>query len=233
MRSSTVRAWVVVAAGAALLTGCTSSPAPDATPTVTAQPSSSTVTSPTATATAVQASTGASASATPAARTDPDAPPQQCADSRLAVSVQDDPTGSGAGQRLSYVVFRNTGPSACALRGAPGVSLVGDGNGTQIGAAAARSSSTSTVMIQPGSYALAALSYPNIDAHGGAYGDGEGHDPQCEAKAVDGYRVYPPHSFRAFFTRVPDLYGCSTTLQTLHVSAVAPPSTYADFTPRP
>jgi hypothetical protein len=146
--------------------------------------------------------------------------------------VQDDPTGSGTSQRLSYVVFRNTGTAKCALRGAPGVSLVGDGNGTQIGAAAARSSTDSTVTIQPGSYALAALSYPNIDKNGGAYGDGKGHDPQCEAKAADGYRVYPPHSFHAYFDQVPNLYGCSTKLQALRVSAVAPASKYSDFKPK-
>jgi hypothetical protein len=146
--------------------------------------------------------------------------------------VQDDPTGSGAGQRLSYVVIRNIGDASCVLRGAPGVSLVGGGNGTQIGAAAARSAASTPVTVPAGSYALAALSYPSIDKNGGAYGDGKGHDPACEAKAVDGYRVYPPHSFRAYFTRVADLYGCSTKLQTLRVSAVAPASKYSYFKPK-
>jgi hypothetical protein len=147
------------------------------------------------------------------------------------VSVQNDPTGSGAGQRLSYVVFHNTGDSTCVLRGAPGVSLVGSNNGTQIGAAAARSTGGPAVSIPAGSYALAELTFPKIDKNGGAYGDGNGYDPKCEAKAADGYRVYPPHSFRAYFS-ANKTYGCSTHLQTLGVGPVEPATKFSDFKPK-
>ena len=165
---------------AALSTGCASTVVPPVTVTA-AQPSvPSTLSSapaPTISASNVGASptatTGSTVSSGATSRTDPNAPAGQCADNHLAVSVQNDPTGSGAGQRLSYVVFRNTGSSTCVLRGAPGVSLVGDGNGTQIGAAATRSPGGPAVTIPAGSYALADLTYPNIDENGGAYGDGE------------------------------------------------------------
>lgn len=220
----------------AALSGCASTqpPAAGSAPSQASEDPPAASTSP-APAPAVTAETSTRSSASPradAARTDPNAPAGQCADRHLEVSVQNDPTGSGAGQRLSYVVFRNTGPSDCVLRGAPGVSLVGSGDGTQVGAAAARSTDGTVVTIRPGSFALAPLSSPNIDENGGAYGDGDGNDPQCQAKPVDGYRVYPPHSYRASFTRVPNLYGCSTQLQTLRVSAVAPASEYPDFEPR-
>lgn len=232
MRGSRAIGALAITASALLLTACGAA-APETTVTTTGRPASSTPAPTASTTDSASAAAGTPAPTASTTRTDPNAPAGQCTDAHLAVSVQDDPTGSGAGQRLSYVVFRNTGSSTCVLRGAPGVSLVGDGNGTQIGAAAAREASGPTVSIPAGSSALAALSYPDIDEHGGAYGDGTGKDPQCEAKAVDGYRVYPPHSFRASFTRVADLYGCSTDLQTLHVSAVEPASKYADFTPKP
>lgn len=236
MRRTTITGVLTLAALATVLTGCTSAAGPHVTVSATRPTGSSTAASatPTTSASDVRAtaspSTSSSASAGAGTRKDPNAPAGQCADSRLAVSVQNDPTGSGAGQRLSYVVFRNTGDSTCELRGAPGVSLVGDGDGTQIGAAAARSTDGPTVSIPAGSYALAELTFPAIDKNGGAYGDGDGHDPKCQAKPVDGYRVYPPHSFRAYFS-ADKTYGCSTDLQALRVGSVEPASKFSYFHP--
>lgn len=223
---------------AALLTGCSTS-TPPVTTTVTAQPTATAATTPVPTSTPAPTTVAtASAAPTAAAGTDPNAPAGQCPDSALAVSVQADPTASGAGHAGSFVVFRNTGRTSCTLRGWPGVSLVGDGNGTRIGAAATEQGALQpgvrTVSIRPGAYALAALSYPNIDATGGAYGDGTTDgDPTCKAQHADGYRVYPPHSFRAFFSRANGLYGCSTQQHLVYVSPVTPASDASRFTPKP
>lgn len=217
---------------AGLLAGCTApqtTTPTQASSTVPSANSSSPATSSTPSASA--AGTPSTSTPSPSTRVDPNAPAGQCADASLKVSVQADGELSGAGQAGSFVVFRNTGTQNCVLRGAPGVSLVGDNNGTQVGAAAARATGGTAVTIAPGSYAVALLTYPNVDKNGGAYGDGAGHDPKCEAKPVDGYRVYPPHSFRAFFSGAKDLYGCSTQLQALRVLTVQPASKYPYFRP--
>ncbi|MFD1722308.1 DUF4232 domain-containing protein [Amnibacterium endophyticum] len=242
MRRSTTAGAIGAVLIGILLTGCTALGGAAAPGTPTAPPTGPSASSagPTASPTsAAPTSTAGSASPSPSAspRRDPNAPAGQCADAHLAVSVQNDPTGSGAGQRLSYVVFRNTGSSPCVLEGWPGVSLVGDGNGTQVGRAAREQGALQPgerpIMIAPGATALAALSYPYINATGGAYGDGtSGGDPKCRAQEVDGYRVYPPHSFHAFFSPASGLYGCSTDLQNLYVAPVTDASAAKGFTPK-
>lgn len=237
MRWTTLGSAVGATALIGMLVGCTAPPdttPPRATRTVTSASSSPPAVVPTVSSTDSPRSSGApsTSAASPTGRIDPNAPAGQCADADLAVSVQADGELSGAGQADSFVVFRNTGTRDCVLRGAPGVSLVGDDNGTQVGAAAARATRGDPVTIAPGSYAAAVLTYPNVDKNGGAYGDADGHDPQCEAEPVDGYRVYPPHSFRAFFSSAEHLYGCSTELQALRVETVQPGSEYPYFKPR-
>jgi hypothetical protein len=211
----------VLAGSGCTATGTTPSP-PSHAPTAT-----STTTTGTGTA-------APSAAGTPApVRTDPDAPAGQCADTTLDVMVQPDPEGGGAGHTDSFVVFRNTGSSACDLEGAPGVSLVGHDDGTQLGRSAARipGAKAPVVHLQAGGTAVAELVYSVIDAHGGVYGDGNGHDPQCEATQADGYRVYPPHSFRSVFVREAKLYACTTDVDWISVQPVRASAT--GFTPSP
>ncbi|MFD1722439.1 DUF4232 domain-containing protein [Amnibacterium endophyticum] len=146
------------------------------------------------------------------------------------MTVKYDPDGAGAGQRSSWVIFRNTGSSSCVLAGTPGVSLVGHGDGTQLGAPADRFGGTSsTVSIPANGYAGALLDYTYVDKNGGNFNTGTDtrpHDPSCKAAAADGYRVYPPHSFRAFFVKQAT-YACTTDRQWIHVGPVQPASKIA------
>jgi hypothetical protein len=140
---------------------------------------------------------------------------QQCADSALRTTVVDDPGGSGAGQRLSYVVFTNTGTSVCRLTGAPRVAFVGHGDGTQLGEPAASSAPAGPfdVMLRRGDAARAALQHTNIDEGGGPL------DTACKAERADGYRVYPPHSDRSVFVAAPQ-WACGAKVHWGTVSAV-------------
>lgn len=246
--SRTSRHRIVLGALAAatslgLLTGCSTTASPTTTRTVTAAATAATgpTTPPTESATPAapvgttkaSATPGPAASASGAGKVDPSAPSGQCKDSSLAVTVQHDPEGDGAGQRGAFVVFRNTSSSPCRLEGTPGLSLVGGGNGTQIGKPAARGSAgAKLVTIAAGKYALAGVTYTYVDENGGNFSDGNGHDVTCQAKAADGYRVYPPHSYRAYFTDA-KTYACSTNVHWISVGAVKPAAAYKYFTPKP
>lgn len=183
---------VVAGLMVALLVGCTPGPSP------TVGPTSSSSTSP-------------SASGNPV---DPDAPQGQCASSSLAVSIEYE--DAAAGSKYYKMVFTNSGSQKCALRGAPGVSVVGDGNGTQIGAAADQSTAVvpGTVELAPGGRAVATLQASNIGRDGGPWGDA------CPVVSGDGYRVYPPHSVDAIFVPVAGLSACNSDVVWLHISAV-------------
>ncbi|SEQ84945.1 DUF4232 domain-containing protein [Microlunatus flavus] len=157
--------------------------------------------------------------ATPsAAASSPDAPPATsspratspsgggsgdgtCATSALRVAYADDPGGAGAGSVNGTLTFTNTGSAPCTLRGFPGVSFVGGGNGTQVGQAATRTDdSVTTKTVKGGGSVEAALrrSQP------GNYGS------SCDQTKVDGFRVYPPGSTEAVFVTFPTT-GCRST----------------------
>lgn len=239
-------AVTAAAVALSLLTGCsaaTGHPTATDTPTTTAStttatPSTSASTSPARSGT-ITPSPGPSSSPAASAsslsnttRVDPNAPAEQCKDSALKVSVQYNPEAAGAGQRGAFVVFRNTGTTSCRLQGTPGLSLVGSGNGTQIGEPALRiTTGAKLVTLAPGKTALAAIQYTYVDKNGGNYSDGGGHDVACKAKAADGYRVYPPHSYRASFTPT-NTYACSTAVHWITVSPVRPASDFQYFTPK-
>lgn len=96
----------------------------------------------------------------------------------------------------AQIVFTNTGPTACVLRGAPGVSVVGRGDGTQLGEAADRAADQNppaVTLAAGGGTASAPLQSVNIGTDGGPLGTA------CAVEAGDGYRVYPPHSYVAVF----------------------------------
>lgn len=143
-----------------------------------------------------------SASPTASAEVDPNAPDGQCADSVIQVTVSG--SDAGAGSIASNVVFTNTDQDACVLRGAPGVSVVGDGNGTQLGAPAAQQedASPTDVTLPAGGSASAILTSANIGSDGGPLED-------CDAVVGDGYRIFPPHSFTAVFVASAGVPACS------------------------
>jgi hypothetical protein len=137
------------------------------------------------------ASGGGSGSSTPVttATAPPSPGPQPCATSQLTAGLTG---GNGTAGAIGYQLeLRNTSPTACTLRGYPGVSYVTGGNGTTVGAPATRSGSAgSTITLAPGQAAQAplletdSLNYPQST---------------CRLNSVDGLRVYPPDQRAALF----------------------------------
>ncbi|KRC49377.1 hypothetical protein ASE16_11545 [Leifsonia sp. Root227] len=122
--------------------------------------------------------------------------------------------GGAAGSVEVTLVLTNNGTTACALQGWPGVSFVGDGNGTQLGKAAEfdRSTPHPTVNLAPGGTATAplkiaqALNYSTSD---------------CQPKPADGFRVYPPGSKESLFVKDADVTACtSDSISLLTVGAL-------------
>lgn len=178
--------------GAALLAGCTAGGG-------TTTHSSATAT---ATATGTQAATPpasatATARPTPTVSTTPIAGPTRCGVAQLAGAIGERngaPAGSGEGMNQDHVaiILTNKSTAACTLQGWPGVSLVGDGNGTQLGAAAAldRTAPHPTLTLQPGGKAQAPLDYSDASVY---------PPSECGQKQADGLRVYPPGSTASLF----------------------------------
>ena len=99
---------------------------------------------------------------------------------------------NGAGHSFGWIVLRNTSGHACRTVGYPGVSYVGDGNGTQIGAPAVRTDAAAVA-----SYVLTAgqrLRSPLDEVNALNF-----PKARCHPAHVDGFRVYVPNSTRAKF----------------------------------
>lgn len=202
--NSVVRLLAPAFAAALLLAGCSASPGGGGdTPSPSSAPETPTE-SPTPTPTG-------------SATADPDAPADQCPDAALKVTVEN--SDAGAGSVFYSIVFTNTGSSECSLRGFPGVSVVGKGNGTQLGEAAQRQpgATPTDVKLGPGGTAVATLQSVNIGDDGGPLGDA------CPTEAADGWRIYPPHSFEAVFVQAQGLTACTGTTPWLTVDVVKAP----------
>lgn len=193
----------LVAIGA--LAGCASGGTPTATDTVTVPaPSSSSSSSSDAasgvpsTGTTSSSAPGSSSASTPAGTADAG----RCAASSLAASIEPG-SGGAAGSVIVHLALRNTGSTACTLQGWPGVSFVGGGNGTQIGAAAAqeKSSPHPTVTLAPGKTAVAPLKITRAEDYRKA---------DCSPRTPDGFRVYPPGSKQSLFVKTSDWTACSS-----------------------
>jgi hypothetical protein len=111
--------------------------------------------------------------------------------------------GGAAGSVEVNIALKNTSSASCTLQGWPGVSFVGDGNGTQIGAAATldRSAPHTTVTLQPGGTVTAPLKVGQAGNYSAA---------DCSPRAVDGFRVYPPGSKQSVFIADTDYQACSS-----------------------
>lgn len=105
--------------------------------------------------------------------------------------------GASAGHYELEIVLENEASEPCVLQGWPGVSFVGDGDGTQIGASATldRSSPHGSVTLAPGASAHANLSVANA----------QNFDEGCEQTTADGLRVYPPGEKRSLFVHNDEL----------------------------
>ncbi|AMM19547.1 hypothetical protein AX769_04570 [Frondihabitans sp. PAMC 28766] len=205
---------LLTAVGLAGCSGGKSSSEPTATQTVTTTPSpsdsatpSSTPTAPSTTGTGTGSGSGTGSGTGTGTGT-----VAACTTANLRGSL-DNANGGAAGSTYASVVLTNVGTASCTLQGWPGVSLVGDSNGTQIGAAAVfdRTSPHGTVTLAPKAAAKAplrivqALNYDNAT---------------CSPTTADGFRVYPPGQKASLFVQDSGVHACKAPgVKLLTVSA--------------
>jgi hypothetical protein len=163
-------------------------PAPTESPTATVTPTPSPTPTPTSTSSA-----GVS----------------RCTVSELSVTLG--ARNGAAGSIIVPIVFTNTSSAPCELHGYPGVSFVGDSNGTQLGAAADEDSSVAIVAntLQPGGAVQAQLKVAEAGNFSG-----------CTVVPADGFRVYPPHSVPSVFVAATGFSACSES--SIHLLTVQP-----------
>ncbi|ARC55558.1 hypothetical protein AS850_00515 [Frondihabitans sp. 762G35] len=124
------------------------------------------------------------------------------------------PNDGAAGSVYVKIVLTNAGSASCTLQGWPGVSFVGNGNGSQIGKAAAfdRTSAHPTVTLAPGKTASAQLRI----VQAGVYDATE-----CKPTTADGFRVYPPGQTASLFVKDAGVAACaSSSVSLLTVGAL-------------
>lgn len=129
----------------------------------------------------------------------------------LSGSVAELPGGGTAGSTYSGLVVTNTAASTCILKGNPGVSYVGRGNGTQLGAPAGwdRSKKSADIALKSGASAQAILKQTNAGNYGA----------RCRPVTADGLRVYPPSATDALFIKYTHPACANTNIVLMSVSA--------------
>jgi Domain of unknown function (DUF4232) len=98
------------------------------------------------------------------------------------------------------IILHNVSSKPCFVQGYGGLSYVGGGNGTQVGAPADRTPSrTPRTVLQPGDKVRSAVSETSVAPY-----------PKhvCRPTKVDGFRVYAPDETHAFFIAHPTM-GCA------------------------
>jgi hypothetical protein len=114
--------------------------------------------------------------------------PPECTSADVAVHYRH--TDSGAGHRFGKIVMKNVADHACRTGGFGGLSYVGYGNGTQVGAAADRVGRSTRFTLRPGQRAVS-----RVDAT--IAGNYPRH--RCSPHPVDGFRVYIPNETDSLF----------------------------------
>lgn len=199
--------------GSLLLSACCGNPT---TTGAGSPPESTEITEAEATIPAMTATTTATASgmtaagpaATPHTATDnPAASPggastaaaQPCATGDLTIAIAGEQ--GAAGSLIYNLGFNNAAENACTLTGFPGVSLVGEGTGTQLGAPAIREGANgATVTLNPGETGYASLRVSRA----------ENLAPDaCDLVVANGLRIYPPNQTTAAYAPVTEVSACS------------------------
>lgn len=111
-----------------------------------------------------------------------------CTTSHLSASWR--VTDAGAGHYYGRMKLTNRGTSPCHIYGFGGLSFVGYGNGTQVGAAADRVGTATGFDIAPGRSAVSEVDVTVAQNYSAA---------DCRPTPVDGFRVYPPDQTRSLF----------------------------------
>lgn len=124
-----------------------------------------------------------------------------CTNTDLVASYRH--SDDGAGHIYGWIVLRNTSGHACHTGGYGGVSYVGDGNGTQIGAAAVREDrrAVKTYVVRAGGRLRSPLDEVravNVPKR------------KCRRAHVDGFRIYVPNATKSQYVPHPTT-GCRNT----------------------
>jgi hypothetical protein len=99
--------------------------------------------------------------------------------------------GAAASHRFGHLRLHNVSGHTCVVQGYGGLSFVGHGNGTQVGAAAGRTpSARPRVVLAPGERAASLVEITSPDPY---------PRKTCHRTHVDGFRVYVPDSTVAKF----------------------------------
>jgi hypothetical protein len=123
-------------------------------------------------------------------------PAPWCTNAALKASYR--PSDSGAGQVWGWMVLRNRSDHPCRVGGFGGIAYVGNGDGTQIGAAADRTGTATTYLLDPGDRVRSRLQ----ETRSGNY-----PRSRCRPRHVDGFRVYVPDATRSQYVAHPTT-GC-------------------------
>lgn len=121
----------------------------------------------------------------------------ECTNTELAASYH--ATGAATSHRYGRIVLRNGSDHPCSIRGYGGLSYVGGGDGTQIGAPADRDPSRArTIVVRPGQKVVSVVSAAVASAY-----------PlhRCRPAHVDGFRVYVPDETHSQYVAHPTT-GC-------------------------
>lgn len=132
-----------------------------------------------------------------------DAVAPACTSADLHVSYH--PLGAAAGSLYGAMRYRNVTGHSCRTGGYGGLSFVGHGDGTQIGAAAVRAPGTPvpSFVLRPGQRAVSRVQIART----------ANYDPAtCRPTRVDGFRVYVPNSRVAQFVAYRTTACASTTI---------------------
>jgi hypothetical protein len=223
-RSLLVRLSGVAAAGivATALAGCTTS---GSSSTATAASSASASAAPSSAAASAAPSTGAAAS--PNVATSPvsggasasggasggGGTAAGCATRDLQVKVGG--AEGAAGSSYQYLDFTNIGSAACTLYGYPGVSLAAGKPVAQVGAAAARSTTTgpTLVTLQPGETGNALLRVTVAQNYPSA---------ACSPKTTTYLQIYPPNQTTPIFLTFSSTGCASSAVKLLTIGVVQP-----------
>ncbi|WP_300676084.1 DUF4232 domain-containing protein [Nocardioides sp.] len=126
------------------------------------------------------------------------AAPPACTASMTKVSFGN--TDGAAGSIYGTMRVTNVSTRTCTIHGYGGISYVGHGNGTQIGAAADRTAArVGTVTLRPRQSATAQVRMVEAGDYGRRH---------CRPTAVDGFRVYLPGETHSKYVAYPTT-GCA------------------------
>lgn len=138
--------------------------------------------------TAVLGTLGAGLAGITAAHADASTPSCGNADLRASFVVK----GHGMSHTWGKLRLRNISGHACVTGGFGGLSFVGHGDGTQIGAAADRDHSrpAKRITVQPGRRVISWVDIVSAEPY---------DESQCTKTPVDGFRVYVPNATKSQF----------------------------------